>query len=142
VNARDVAQDRAGGGEGVRDRGEPAAEAGQALLGGGERAGQQRVQQRAGVVVERVPLVFADRGQLEEPALHDGREDRVVDLVLGAERIGVDAGQRVGGVAQHGDLVADRARGQVGHAVVEAVVARGGRQPGIALQDGVDDALG
>jgi hypothetical protein len=142
VDTRHIAQHGPGGGQRVGDRGEPAAQTGQPLLGRRELAGDQRVQQRTGVVLKRVPLVFPYVGKLEKPALDDGRQNRVVGLIFGTEGLGIDAGERVGRVAEHGHPLGHRAGREIGQAVVEAMVTRVGGQAWITAQNGVDNALG
>jgi hypothetical protein len=68
----------------------------------------QAVQQGAGIVFQRVPLVLADLGQLEQGPFHHPQQDRVVHLVVGVQRLDVHLGQRRRGVPEHVDVPGHR----------------------------------
>ena len=114
MDPRAVAQDGTRGGQRVGDRGQPGGEGPEALFRGRERSGDQRVQQRTRVVLQRIPLVLADLGVLEQRALHLCQEYPVVDPVLGSQLVSVHLGQCGRGVAQHGHVPRYGVPGQVG----------------------------
>ena len=76
--------------------------------------GQRIEQQRARVVLQRVPLVLADLGVLEQHPFHQRQKYAVVDPVLRGQLVTVHLGQCDGRVVQHGDVVRHGVGGQVG----------------------------
>lgn len=141
VDARHVPQRRARRRKRIGYGRQAPGEAGQALLGGGEGTGQQGVQQRPRIVAQRIPLVGANLGGLEQPSVDHAGEQRVVDALRHVERVRVDLGERVRRVLQHRLIGGERVRGQIGQPVVVAVVPGGGGQPGPALQQRLHDPL-
>jgi hypothetical protein len=123
-----------GGGEGLRDGGQPTGQAVQPVGQRGEVAGEQQVEGGAGVGEQRVPGVLAQFVEREEPLGELRAQDLQVDLVRDVEDRVVDAVQQAQVPLERAARLGQTRLGSVGKPAVVPVVTEPGGLDRVQLE--------